>query len=75
VRLAEQTLGLLVDGVKEIITMDEAHIAPAPSGVSGIATSYMAGIGMVDERMIYLLDLDKIFHTEEKEALLALTEE
>jgi purine-binding chemotaxis protein CheW len=57
--------GILVDSVKEVLELKTAEIVPSPT----IGTRYNSGIieGMCrqDEKFIMILDIDKVFSTEE----------
>jgi purine-binding chemotaxis protein CheW len=57
--------GILVDSVKEVLELKTAEIVPSPT----IGTRYNSGIieGMwrQDEKFIMILDIDKVFSTEE----------
>ncbi len=70
VHMAEQNIGILVDGVSEILRIPDESIEPTPPIVAGgISVEFIKGVAKVDDRLIIFLDLDKIFSVEEKEAL------
>ena len=59
-------LGLIVDSVSEVLNIPSDTIKPAPSLVAnGIGAEYIKGIGQYNEKMIILIDLFKVFSTEE----------
>jgi purine-binding chemotaxis protein CheW len=64
-------LGALADSVQEVLEMDEDQIEPAPKIGTRLKTEFIRGMGRQDERFIILLDIDKVFSTEE----LALVQE
>lgn len=64
-------LGALADSVREVLEMDEDQIEPAPKIGTRLKTEFIRGMGRQEERFIILLDIDKIFSSDE----LALVQE
>ena len=63
-------MGLIVDGVSEVLRIPAETIAPPPQIVAaGIGAEYIKGIGHFNEMMIILIDLKKVFNRNELEAL------
>ncbi len=60
VQIGRQTVGLLVQGVSEILTIDPATIQPLPDAASDETRVFVTGIVVVDQRMISLIALDGI---------------
>jgi purine-binding chemotaxis protein CheW len=60
VQLAQQTIGLLVEGVSEILTISQDVIQPTPDVASQAAKEMVAGIIAVDGRMISVISLAAI---------------
>ena len=58
--VADRVLGIIVDGVSDVITLADDQIRPAPGLGSVIKTDYILGLGSVDERMLILIDIDKL---------------
>lgn len=56
-----QTVGFLVDAVTEVMRLDGSCIEPSPQAVSGIDSTFIKGLGKMDDRIIILLDLTKVF--------------
>lgn len=69
VEIESKMCGVIVDGVSEVIEIEETMIFPAPAMVKGIDADYLKGVGKIGERILILLDLDKILTTSEKEDL------
>ncbi|HHW15345.1 MAG TPA: chemotaxis protein CheW [Firmicutes bacterium] len=59
--LAGQTAGFVVDAVTEVLRLDEGAIEPPPASASTVDSAFIKGIGKIDERLIILLDLEKVF--------------
>ncbi|PKL03322.1 MAG: chemotaxis protein CheW [Synergistetes bacterium HGW-Synergistetes-2] len=70
VNMSGQNIGILVDGVSEILRIPDESIEPTPPIVaSGVSSDFIRGVAKVDGRLIIFLDLDRIFSVEEQEAL------
>jgi purine-binding chemotaxis protein CheW len=55
--------GLVVDSVKQVLSISKRNIAPPPASISnGIDGQFISGIGKVEDgkRMIVLLDVEKV---------------
>ena len=66
VRTDHEKVGLLVDGVKEIVNLEPHEISAPPSVFKGLRTEYLIGIGKKGESIIILLNLDSLLTSEEK---------
>ncbi len=56
-----QTVGMLVDEVPEVLKIADENIEPAPELVqTEVRTDYIKGVGKLDNRLIILLDLEKL---------------
>lgn len=53
-------MSFIVDEILDNIKLDNAHIDPAPSVKMKISKECVRGVGLQDNRMIVILDLDKI---------------
>ena len=62
-------IGFIVDEASEVITINEENIEQAPEIVAGIDRKYISGIGKVEERILIVLDMAKLFSEQEKEDL------
>ena len=64
-----RTIGLVVDGVREVLTLPLASVEPPPPVVSGIGRDYLKGIGKRKGRLLILLDLERILTAAEGRSL------
>jgi purine-binding chemotaxis protein CheW len=72
VELGGVKTGLIVDSVREVLSLSKKDIAPPPEAVhSGIDQHFISGIGKVDsgKRMVVLLDVEKILSKNEQNEL------
>jgi len=62
-------LGALADSVQEVIELEPEQIEPAPHVGTRLNTDFIKGMGKVDGRFIMILDIDKVFSSDEIEAV------
>lgn len=67
-QIGHQQVGLLVDAVSDILTMNEDAIQPTPDVASEQARTFVRGLLPVDQRMISLISLDNILPAEAEAA-------
>lgn len=65
--LANRVVGIVVDGVSDVLSLNTEEIKPAPDFSVTLSTDYLLGLGSVDERMIILVDIEKLLTSEEME--------
>jgi purine-binding chemotaxis protein CheW len=58
-------MGIVVDSVSDVITLNAAQIKPAPEMGTAFSTEYLVGLGTLDERMLILIDIDKLMSSAE----------
>ena len=58
------TTGCIVDEVTDIVKLNDDEIQSAPSFINRCSTNCIAGIGKIDDRMIIILDPEKLFIEE-----------
>jgi purine-binding chemotaxis protein CheW len=63
IEAAGQVVGVIVDGVTEVLRIDDSAIEPTQT-VTRVA-EFLRSIGKVGERLLIILDLDKAFSEEE----------
>lgn len=57
-------IGAVVDSVSDVIVLEREQIKPAPDMGTAMNTNYLTGLGTVDERMLILVDIDKLMSSE-----------
>jgi purine-binding chemotaxis protein CheW len=60
VDLEETTIGMVVDGVSEVVRVPMDSIEPPPPMIHGIDSAYLRGISIIDSTMLILLNLGKV---------------
>ena len=58
-------LGALADSVQEVLDLEPGSIAPPPRIGTKLRTDFIKGMGKRDDRFIILLDVDKVFSSDE----------
>jgi len=58
-------LGALADQVEEVLDLDPDQIEPAPRVGAGLRTEFIKGMGKREEQFIIILDIDRVFSSEE----------
>ena len=66
-------VGLVVDGVSEVLMIAADAIEPTPEVAAGVDAAYLRGIAKLGERLIILLDLNGLFADADVDALAAAT--
>lgn len=65
INIKETSVGLIVDNVAEVISIDDSNIVPPPQIKIGFHNRYVRGIGKVGNEVKLLLDCDKLLNDEE----------
>jgi purine-binding chemotaxis protein CheW len=60
-----KVMGMVVDSVSDVTTLSAEQIRPAPELGSAINTNYLIGLGTLDERMLILVDIDKLMASDD----------
>jgi purine-binding chemotaxis protein CheW len=59
-----RTMGVVVDAVSNVIDLDKTTIQSPPEFGTKVSTEYINGLVAVDEKMLMLLDVDKLLKLE-----------
>ena len=65
--VAKRVMGIVVDGVSDVIALTSDQIKPAPEFSSTMDTQYITGLGTVDDRMIIVIDIEKLMTSGDME--------
>ena len=69
VEVGDRSVGMVVDSVSHVLRIEQDQIEPPPSCVGKISEEYIRGVGKVAEKLIVLLNIDKILSEDEKTEL------
>jgi len=67
--VADRVVGMVVDGVSDVTTLKADEIKPAPEFGSSMDTQFLQGLGTADERMIILVDIEKLMSSRDMELI------
>ncbi|QDR80514.1 chemotaxis protein CheW [Sporomusa termitida] len=60
VKVEDIIIGMIVDAVSEVTTIDQMSIEPPQTVVGGIAADYLTGVGKMEDRLLILLNVEAI---------------
>ncbi len=63
--LGHRIVGIVVDSVSDVLTLKPEQIRPIPELSAALDTRYILGLGTVDERMLILVDIEKLMSSSE----------
>lgn len=69
----DSIVGFLVDEVTDIVTFNSEEIEQAPSFIQQSLNQCITGIGKLDDRLVVMLDLDKMLAASASEAVACTT--
>ncbi len=59
-------VGMVVDAASQVVRIPSDQIDPPPPIVGGLSAEYIKGVGKLEERLVILLNIDRILSQEEK---------
>ena len=65
VNVADRVVGIVVDGVSDVMTLTPEQIKPAPEFGVTLSSDYLSGLGSLEDRMLVLVDIDKLLTSDE----------
>jgi len=69
IELNEQSVGLIVDEVNEVLRIPASVTEPPPDIVSGVNSEYITAVAKLEDRLLTLLNLDKLLSLSEQKQL------
>lgn len=69
IQINYMVVGFMVDAVSEVLRIPAGTIEAPPGVVSGLESDYIDGVGMLGDRLLIMLDLNRLLSSQEKEAL------
>jgi len=65
VEVGSRVIGFTVDRVNEVLRICTDIVEPPPDMVCGIDSDYVHGVGKLEDRLLILLDLQRLFSTDD----------
>ncbi|MBB5393605.1 chemotaxis protein CheW [Herbaspirillum chlorophenolicum] len=63
--ISGRVVGMVVDSVSDVITLTQEQIKPAPEMGTTFDSDYLIGLGTLEQRMLILVDIDKLMSSTE----------
>lgn len=63
--MSDRIVGIVVDGVSDVLHLGANEIRPVPDIVSGIDTRYIIGLARIEDRMLILVDIEQLMDSHE----------
>jgi len=64
-----RTMGIVVDGVSDVYNMPPDQIKPSPDFGAAVETDFVKGLATVNEKMVIILEIDKMLNSNELKAV------
>jgi purine-binding chemotaxis protein CheW len=58
----DRTIGAIVDTVSDVLTLDAEDVQETPDFSSGVSVDFIAGMGRLEDKLIIMLDIDKVLN-------------
>jgi len=65
VEVRDRMIGMIVDAVSDVVSIPVKGIQDTPHFSARIETDFIKGIGQVDDKLVIILDVDKILTSDE----------
>jgi len=65
----ERVIGMVVDGVSDVVALAPEQIKPAPEMGAALDTDYITGLGTINEQMLILVDIEKLMSSDEMQII------
>ncbi len=69
VTVAGRLFGIVVDAVSDVLDVENSHLRPVPDMGTAVDTEYLKGLTSIGERMVLLLDADKLLQPQDAQIL------
>jgi len=69
VEISNKTVGFIVDAVNEVLRIPTNIIEPPPQLATGIDSDFIRAVGKLEDRLLILIDLEKVLTEKDKEQL------
>ncbi|MFW6324057.1 MAG: chemotaxis protein CheW [Desulfovibrionales bacterium] len=69
IEISSMIVGFIVDSVSEVLRIPTSTIEPPPPVVAGLDSEYISGVGKLEDRLLILLDLNRLLSRDEQKVL------
>lgn len=67
--LSGRIVGMVVDGVSDVMNLQPSQIRSVPDIVASIDTKFITGLASVEEKMFILVDIEQLMNSQEMELI------
>lgn len=67
--LSGRIVGMVVDGVSDVMNLQPSQIRTVPDIVASIDTKFITGLASVEEKMFILVDIEQLMNSQEMELI------
>lgn len=65
VNVGQRVVGIVVDGVSDVMTLGQEHMKPAPEFTQAMSSDYISGLASLADRMLVIVDIEKLLTSDE----------
>ncbi|GEN44940.1 chemotaxis protein CheW [Alkalibacillus haloalkaliphilus] len=65
VTIGDKNVGMIVDAANDVVDVPQNQVEPSPEVVGSVNADYIRGVAKIDQRLLVLLNLDKVLTEEE----------
>jgi purine-binding chemotaxis protein CheW len=69
IEINSMIVGFIVDSVSEVLRLPANTVEPPPPVVAGLDSDYISGVGKLEDRLLIMLDLNRLLSNDEQEKL------
>ena len=69
INVLSKVVGIVVDGVSDVVALSEDQIKPAPEFGGALDTRYLTGLGTLNDEMLILVDIEKLISSDDMQIL------
>ncbi|GAB7025049.1 chemotaxis protein CheW [Geotalea toluenoxydans] len=69
INVAGRVVGMVVDGVSDVISLAPEQVKAAPEFSSGLDTRYITGLGTINDQMLILVDIERLMSSPEMQLM------
>ena len=67
--VAKRVMGIVVDSVSDVITLTAQQMREPPEFAGALDTRFITGLGTIDDRMLILLDIEKLMTSRDMQLM------
>ena len=64
VKIEDVDMGIIIDSISKVVSISNSDIQPPPPMLSGIGQKYIKGVGKLEDKLLVVLDLEKLFSND-----------